>query len=89
LPFLKNLDDLIPGFLFSAQTSIPESSENAITFNFFERALAFLYAFSRKVLPFSFTENPFGAAFKPTPLIFSEESILFTSFSLSLFEDAK
>lgn len=54
-PDLKNLDDLIPGIPPKAETSIPESSEKAKTFNFLERALAFLYAFSRNVLPVSLT----------------------------------
>lgn len=40
--FLKKREELTPGFLFNANTSIPESSENAIAFSFFESAEAFL-----------------------------------------------
>lgn len=41
-PFLKNLDDLIPGFLSMTETSIPESSENETAFTSLEREPAFL-----------------------------------------------
>lgn len=88
-PSLKKRDDFIPGFLPSANTSIPESSEKAMHLSFLDNALAFLYAFSRKVLPFSFTLKPFGAPLMMTFFIFSLGHILLISFSLSLFEEAK
>lgn len=55
LPFLKNLEDWTPGFLFKANTLIPESSENEIPLTFFDKVLAFLYAFPRNDFLFSVT----------------------------------
>lgn len=76
----------MPGFLLSPNTSIPESSEKAGAFNFFESVFAFLYAFSIKLLPFSFTLKELRADL--INIVFSGH-ILLISLSLSLFEDAK
>ena len=86
LPPLKNLEDLIPGFLPSAKISMPESSEKETTLNLFENVFAFFQAFSRKLFPFSRTKKFFGAPLMTTLL---SGHILFISFSLFLFEDAR
>ena len=54
-PFcFANLAEYIPGFLFNAKISKPESSESEINFDFLKKKLAFNSEFDLKDLPVSF-----------------------------------